>query len=803
MIFFCDSGGNIFNVIPSRIYQGSAGANTIRFVGQFPSSSQVLVAYKLPNGVYTQPKYMAHVDELEEVQAPNGGKYSVWESVIGATPKYDDQGVPITDAQGNQEYKLDYAVTETPGEVTVQFYVYGPMQQGGVPGARLATASSSFTVEKGVPVILEVSNQQSYEDLLAEILYAFSSIETRVGNLETWQEQADQDIDNLETDVALNASRISTLSNEVEGLDASVSGLSVSVNGLHDWAFGENGTPSAPSLGSAAHNIEALDASVSSLRNTVGNLNNTVIPAINARIDLQEQALKQSGLQYSQDITQEYQTRETANGEFVLNGSNAILKTVVGNTVATSNQLNASLISNSNIQVADNGRTITLVVSGNGAGPLDFGIGKLKDLCPYLHIGDSVYLYGDGNFSGLCNSLFTTLIPKASTSATVLTEEILDTDLYIQVSTLSASTTISNLQITKVQNAQWYPFFTGLKSASFAGVESFGANMFDYRKLTPQPAEGNSWIESVSGDRIVIQNVIAYLCYATETLSELCPNLKEGDTVYLMGNTDIRSINLYGPNGESTAWAFNNAKTMLPWMINARVGFAFPSSAAATYTIDNLFITTKQNLPFSVYSSINYDFPSTATPLGTTIDFENKKIVDYGITVELDGTGNCLYYGTGGNGVEMQGLIPISVGAVRRLSGVSTDSVVEDVPNPSQFLPGKIWIGVDNNAIYWTGILDILGFTTAGTTPTAEEKTTAIANFKAYLAQRYADGNPVTIRYVASSVQSETMFTTAQSAAGDKYKAYVGGVEQVQDNANAEYGAENTLTQNYVLIKEV
>lgn len=688
MIFFCDSGGNIFNVIPSRIYQGSAGANTIRFVGQFPSSSQVLVAYKLPNGIATNPKYMSYVDELEEVQAPNGGKYSVWESVIGATPKYDDQNEPITDAQGNQEYKLDYAVTETPGEVMVQFYVYGPMQQGGVPGARLATASSSFTVEKGVPVILEVppSEETAVEELLTLILTALNTEAANIDNLETWQEQAGQDIDNLETDVGLNASRISTLSNEVEGLDGSVSGLRVSVNGLYDWAFGVNGTPTAPSVGSATFNIEALDASVSILQNNVGNLNNTVIPAINARIDLQEQVIKQSGLQYSQDITQEYQTRETANGENVLNGSKAILKTVVGSTVATSNQLNASLINNSSIEVSDDGKTITLVVTGGGAGPSNFGIGKLKDLCPYLHIGDSVYLYGTGAITGLCNSLFNNLLPFNSSTPTVLTDEILNTDLFINCGTITSSITITDLQITKVQNAPWYPFFYGLKSAGFSG-------------FTSSKADSTS------------------------------------------------------PNG--------------------------------------------------------FNFSFEQMPLGKTIDFENKKFVDYGITAELDGTEDWSYYPANlwtsvAPSALIVGFLPASASNLQA-NAASTDGYLEVKYNGT--LPkGNFVIGNGSQNLWWFGCFNYLGIDSNWAdknNPTPAEQTAAIAALKAYLAQRKAAGNPVTIRYVMPTVQTETPFNSAQEEAGNSYTAYLGGVETVNGNSDAEYGAENTLTQNYVLIKEV
>jgi hypothetical protein len=559
------------------------------------------------------------------------------------------------------------------------------MQQGGVPGARLATASSSFTVEKGVPVILEVppSEETAVEDLLLQILSTLNTEAASINNL-------DSAVEALDTNVGLNTSRIVALSEEVDGLGADVDGLGadvsafrVSVNALNDWAFGANGTPTAPSLGSAAFNIEALDASVSSLQNNVRNLNNTVIPAINARIDLQEQALKQSGLQYSQDITQEYQTRETANGENVFNGSTAILKSVVGNTIATSNQLNLIGVANSYFSVNDNGKEIEFLAN---ASYVVAEIGIMQDLCPYLHIGDTIYLYEtSGNMpNGLVDSSNATVIPL--NTATVVTSAMLSTTLHLGINPLQAGAVLSNLQITKVQNASWTPYFEGLKSAEFAGIES--------------------------------------------------KNAEETETSTL-------------------------------------------------------------------------DFPNTVNPLGQTIYFENKKIVDYGITVALDGTEDWLYYTANlwasvAPSAIIVGFLPASASNLQA-NAASTDGYLEVKFNGT--LPkGNFVIGNGSQNLWWFGCFNYLGLDASWSdkdNPTAEEQTTAISNLKAYLAQRYAEGNPVTIRYVTPTGQTETPFNSAQEEAGNSYTAYLGGVETVNGNSDAEYGAENTLTQNYVLIKEV
>lgn len=192
-------------------------------------------------------------------------------------------------------------------------------------------------------------------------------------------------------------------------------------------------------------------------------------------------------------------------------------------------------------------------------------------------------------------------------------------------------------------------------------------------------------------------------------------------------------------------------------------------------------------------------FPKTETPLGVTIDFEAKKITDYGVEIVLTGSEitNFSEYTNVGKGVVFNGLTPkVEVDP----KGVFTDGKVV-----TYLAKGGLRIGLGTNLAtqncYWYGILDTLGFTESWVdkdNPTAEEKSTAIASFKAYLAQRYADGNPVTIRYVSSTLQSEKDFT-----AENEYTAYKGGAEKVLDNDGKDYGADNTLSQNYIIVTGV
>lgn len=177
--------------------------------------------------------------------------------------------------------------------------------------------------------------------------------------------------------------------------------------------------------------------------------------------------------------------------------------------------------------------------------------------------------------------------------------------------------------------------------------------------------------------------------------------------------------------------------------------------------------------------------------LGTMIDFENQKIVEKGVTIVLTGEENMrVYLWPGTVGIAFIEILPQYE---KRAFGVCEDCIyIGDCSGAEE----QIWIGVDNKWMYWTNILNRLGFTSSWVdtaNPTDGEKNQAIADFRAYLAQRYADGNPVTIKYLASAVQSETPFTEEQKAVGNKYAVVTGGSETVIGNdENKEFVTPTT-----------
>lgn len=167
MNFYADSGGTILAVDPERIFQGSAMANTVRFIGAFPSNASVLISYTLPDGTKTIGQLMTFNKVLSGiVSESNGVKLSIWEQKIGV--KY------VTQDDGTIKAMPDYTVLEQAGKVEIHFAVVQADNDGNP--VTQTTAVSSFVCEKGTPLEMPSEAFDDYESLLNQILAQLSII---------------------------------------------------------------------------------------------------------------------------------------------------------------------------------------------------------------------------------------------------------------------------------------------------------------------------------------------------------------------------------------------------------------------------------------------------------------------------------------------------------------------------------------------------------------------------------------------------------------------------------------------------
>lgn len=151
MIFFYNAQGNVMNVVPEPVYQGSNKANTIYVVAPFPSNVQVLAYFLLPNGEILQPAYAPNKNGLTLLDTLN-----INDSSVGVW------GVPLTKV-----------MTAYAGTVSVQFEFISYDQE-------ITTKTVTFPVSKGVPpsVPLDTTAETTLQEILSYISVILETLDT-------------------------------------------------------------------------------------------------------------------------------------------------------------------------------------------------------------------------------------------------------------------------------------------------------------------------------------------------------------------------------------------------------------------------------------------------------------------------------------------------------------------------------------------------------------------------------------------------------------------------------------------------
>lgn len=144
MLFIANAQGTILNTVPDRVYQGSNNANQVLLAIPLPSSVSIKVAYKLPNGLLTEPALMTYNEQEVE-----GNPLNVW------------------------SIDIPEAITTYYGTVTAQFVATNSQ------GVKVASGSATFEVERGVAPVLPATPTQ---DIYDQILQALSSIKEDIVN---------------------------------------------------------------------------------------------------------------------------------------------------------------------------------------------------------------------------------------------------------------------------------------------------------------------------------------------------------------------------------------------------------------------------------------------------------------------------------------------------------------------------------------------------------------------------------------------------------------------------------------------
>ena len=449
-------------------------------------------------------------------------------------------------------------------------------------------------------------------------------------------------------------------------------------------------------------------------------------------------ALEQSGLvkKYKQPITQEYNERVTANGLNVLDGSKAVLKKVVGNTVACKNLVDIPFI-DATIPSAKE-------ISVNFSQDIFVSVGELAT------VSSSVWRFQFVFKDGTSLYIMDIELERGGKKISATNDNPIVKIAY-RGERITAGR-YSKIMIAYGDTATEYqPYFTGLKSASFGGIESGGKNLWngtwELGAINSNTGEASasssslisSFVPVVGGLSIAISGNIAtpYMCCAYDK--------------------DKNFIRYVGSNAKTATLASNEVYLRIMQYENT----AEPTNVQIEYGT-----TATEYTPY--IDPILFFFPKTPTPLGTTIDFENKKITDYGVEITSDYPSIVYTEAT-----KLFTFTAINANASFNLKAVSSYYPYDNFGSSGST---GFWITSDGEDLR-----------------IRDSRFTSVAELKTWMAE-----NNVTIRYLSSTLQSETDFTES-----NEYIAYNGGREKVLENDGKDYGADNTLTQDYILVTEV
>lgn len=488
---------------------------------------------------------------------------------------------------------------------------------------------------------------------------------------------------------------------------------------------------------------------------------------------------EQGGLFTVTTVEDTYTTRETADGNLnIADGVSTIVKTIEGSTVKTTNLIDLSDFS---LKKTVNGITFTKLpdgqysVTGTIVNPsqgtvstITINSGKIYPAGVYStarYIVDGK----DIEFFVTATSAITGVpIRNIDNQNITINEEFVIVTAGIYVN--STITGVIDLVVSTMLNAgttalPYQPYFKGLKNAYFEKIVSTGKNLFG---LTAEDFK-NGTIDG-AGKRVNLK---------------LMPN-----TQYTLSS----NAPMYEENATSI-W-FNGSNSLIDgvWVNQPRT--------ATTDANGNLYITIRLTeidtifnnywvmlnvgttaLPYEPYKQSVLSLPSAVeNPAYNTLDFQTGKNVSEGATKIFDGTEAWGVYSTADYYIYTTS-IPIY--GFSQFEGIANKDFTFITPNVTT--PKGCYIAGSGNNTFnvWFKVTEYPEFDT-------------VDKWKAYLAAQYAAGDPLVVRYKTAEVQSETDL----NASSDRYLAWKNGSETVVQGGtdNSEYGAENTVTQEYFTI---
>lgn len=474
-------------------------------------------------------------------------------------------------------------------------------------------------------------------------------------------------------------------------------------------------------------------------------------------------------------LEQAYTTRETADGENIVDGVQTTVKEIRGKTVATEN-----LIPYPYAETTKTANGVTFTVNSDGSVTVN---GTATSDADFMLLRGPIQGYSESYFLSGCptggsdttyyiSEGFTT--SKDTGNGVVLNN--LPSDQAWRI-VIKSGTTVNNLVFRPMLNAgttakPYSKWFAGLKNASFEKIVSTGRN------LIPYPYEESTKTEN--GITFTVNSDGSITANGTTTVNPSIFNLAKISLI--AGTYALRSFVNVANAGICQFYID------IPSEPNDRTG------NGVTFTLQDDIVNKNVNIIVNPSQTVNnlifkpmLQFGTTVTAyepyISDTLSAETPiELAEYDVAYPETGKTKRQSKTVTFNGTEAWVIDPNYTAFSLELpsKGIAFTSICSPYSAPKI----TAWDQLKDYEAQ-NGVLVLL---------IKDSTYSTVEAWKAHLAELAAAGNPVTVTY--KTVEATTEATPFNKS---KYKAWKNGSETIEQGPtdNSEYGAENTVKQDY------
>lgn len=575
-------------------------------------------------------------------------------------------------------------------------------------------------------------------------------------------------------------------------------------------------TVNAPSADANPATKAYVDSTDESLQADITEAQSDIAALQTASTDLSQSVddiytILQQEVYNSQDIEQEYSSRETADGADIIDGALETVKKIQGATVKTTNLLNVTkTIFETNNKVTYNPETYTFTITEGTVGisesayHFDIPIPAGTKVSTYIEFSQGQYTdedfsvggYNVDEVNGSSWQGQITIPPNQDLSgrhfstAFTTTKPVTDFWLFVNAGTNVTTDCVFRIVFNIGDTVdKFIPYFPGLKNAYFQGLRSTGRNLIPFPYNGEVNAAGATFTVNDDGSITVNKptangRVSSYYLAKAPSI-----NFVAGKTYTISGGSGNAVVSIsYTDDGTTKYFVSETSAVNFTWnenyiFISAYVHI-YANNAVNNVTVYPMLNYGSSAFPYEPYVSheISLDTAIELPAWDSINPTTGKKIVQSNTTT-FDGT-EAWHHTDESETHNYFKKDLMNLGGLAKSAGIICNRI-----STSFFSDMYIQI---------TGLTDS-GYTTLliATSRTVYPELTTTAALQQLLSEWATAGDPLTVCYQTATA------TESDISMEDRLPAYKNGSETVIQGAtdNSEYGAENTLTQNYAEVK--